>query len=391
MQPKKLLIALLLATGMIYSGFQCSSTELTSAKLYIQQKNYEKALESLKKDVEKNPQSDEGYYLLGVVHGELGQYKEMINALNKSLAISDKQKENIVDLKKYHWQNLINAEGVVYFKNGINSKDPDSSKIYFDKSINAFETAVMIEPDSAITYDYLSRVYMNVKRYDDAIKPLEILIEKEHPLDAYRFLGDILYEKAGKQKAKYQESKNVQDSLKAMEYYNQTIKVLEEGRKRYPDDGDILLTLSNAYIGADKIDVALGAFKAGIEQEPNNKYYKYNYGVLLLGANDFAGAEEQFSKAIEIDPNYENAIYNLAVTYVKWGASIQKVAEEKGEESDEAKQKYQVALPYLEKVVQMRPEESLIWELLGKVHTILGNTAEAENAFKKADELGNKN
>jgi len=387
MQPKKLLIALLLATGMIYSGFQCSSTELTSAKLYIQQKNYEKALETLKKDVEKNPQSDEGYYLLGVVHGELGQYKEMMDALNKSLAISDKQKENIVDVKKYHWSNLINNKGVVFFRNGINSNDPDSSKIYFDKSINAFENAMMIEPDSAITYDYLSRVYMNVKRFDDAIKPLETLIEKEHPLDAYKFLGDILYDKAGKQREKYQESKNVQDSLKAMEYYNQTIRVLEEGRKRYHEDSDILLTLSNAYIGANKIDVALEAFKAGIEQEPDNQYYKYNYGVLLLGANDFTGAEEQFSKAIEIDPNYENAIYNLAVTYVKWGASIQKVAEEKGEESEEAKQKYQAALPYLEKVVQMRPEEAPIWELLGRVYTIMDKTDEAQNAFNKADEL----
>ncbi len=387
MQPKKLLITLLLAIGIIYSGFQCSSSELTSAKLYIQQKNYDKALESLKKEVEKNPQSDEGYYLLGVVQGELGQFKEMNNALNKSVAISDKYKEDASILKTYHWSNLINAKGVVFFKKGMNTTDQDSSKIYFDKSIEAFETAIMLEPDSAITYDYLSRVYMNVKRYDDAIKPLETLIEKDHPLDAYKFLGDILYDKAGKLKSQYAQTKNVQDSVQAMEYYDKTIQVLVEGRKRYPDDGDLLLTLSNSYIGANKIDIALSAFKAGIEQDPSNKFYKYNYGVLLLGANDFAGAEEQFSKAIEIDPNYENAIYNLSVTYVKWGASIQKVAEEKGVSSEEAKQKYQAALPYLEKVVQLRPEEAPIWELLGKVYTILGKTDEAQNAFDKADQL----
>jgi len=387
MQPKKLLITLLLGLGIIYSGFQCSSSELTSAKLYIQQKNYDKALESLKKEVEKNPQSDEGYYLLGVVQGELGQYKEMNDALNKSVAISDKYKEDASTLKIYHWSNLINNKGVVFFKKGINTTDQDSSKIYFDKSIEAFETAIMLEPDSAITYDYLSRVYMNVKRYDDAIKPLETLIEKDHPLDAYKFLGDIFYDKASKLKSQYEQTKNVQDSVQAMEYYDKTIKVLEEGRKRYPDDGDLLLTLSNSYIGANKIDIALTAFKAGIEQDPGNKFYKYNYGVLLLGANDFAGAEEQFSKAIEIDPDYENAIYNLAVTYVKWGASIQKAAEEKGVSSEEAKQKYQAALPYLEKVVQMRPEEAPIWELLGRVYTILGRTDDAQNAFDKADQF----
>ncbi|HVO73125.1 MAG TPA: tetratricopeptide repeat protein [Ignavibacteriaceae bacterium] len=387
MQPKKLLIALLLTMGMIYSGFQCSSTELTSAKLYIQQKNYDKALESLKKDVAKNPKSDEGYYLLGVVYGELGQYKEMVDALDKSVAISDKFKEDAETLKKYYWSNLINTQGVIFFKKGINTSDQDSSKIYFGKSIDAFETAIMIEPDSAITYDYVSRVYMNVKKYDEAIKPLEILIEKDHPLDSYKFLGEIYYDKASKLKKQYEQSKNVQDSVQAMGYYDKAIKVLEDGTKRYPEDGDILLTLSNSYIGANKIDVALGAFKRGIEQEPDNKYYKYNYGVLLLGANDFAGAEQQFTNAIEIDPNYENAIYNLAVTYVKWGASIAKAAEEKGVSSEEAKQKYQAALPYLEKVVQLRPEESAIWELLGKVYTILGKTDDAKAAFNKADQL----
>jgi tetratricopeptide (TPR) repeat protein len=51
---------------------------MTSAKLYIQQKNYDKAMESLKKEVEKNPKSDEGWYYMGVVYGEKEQYGEMM-------------------------------------------------------------------------------------------------------------------------------------------------------------------------------------------------------------------------------------------------------------------------------------------------------------------------
>jgi cytochrome c-type biogenesis protein CcmH/NrfG len=38
-------------------------------------------------------------------------------------------------------------------------------------------------------------------------------------------------------------------------------------------------------------------------------------------------------------------------------------------------------------VVQLRPEESAIWELLGKVYTILGKTDDAKAAFNKADQL----
>ena len=41
---------------------------------------------------------------------------------------------------------------------------------------------------------------------------------------------------------------------------------------------------------------------------------------LLLGANDFEGAETQFKKAIEIDPDYEMQFIILGVTYLKWGS-----------------------------------------------------------------------
>ena len=45
MQKSKILLAVALFAGIIFSGFQCSSTELTSARLYIQQKNFDKAID----------------------------------------------------------------------------------------------------------------------------------------------------------------------------------------------------------------------------------------------------------------------------------------------------------------------------------------------------------
>ena len=51
-----------------------------------------------------------------------------------------------------------------------------------------------------------------------------------------------------------------------MKYFNKAIDVAEEGGKRYPDDSDILVTLSNAYIAANKVDVAIEAFKKGVAE-----------------------------------------------------------------------------------------------------------------------------
>lgn len=387
MQFKKVLPLFIFFVGMIFSGYQCSSTELTSAKLYIQQKNYDKAIDALQKEVAKNPKSDEGYYLLGVVQGEKERYSEMIDSYNKSLSVSDKFSKNISDSKKYFWANLFN-KGVGFYQRGSKTSDKDSAQLYFDKSIEAFNSAIAIEPDSADTYKNLSFVYMSAQQYDNAIAPLEKLIEKEQALDGYKFLAEILYAKGTEFKNKYENNKVLSDSLEAMKYFNRAISVAEEGRKKYPDDADLLVVLSNSYIGANKIETALEAFKSGVEKDPNNQYYRYNYGVLLLGKNDFAGAEAQFKKALEIDPEYYNASYNLAVTYVKWGAMINKIADEKGDlNNKEYKDKYQKALPYLEKIVQNKKDDIAMWELLGKVYSVLGMSKDAENAFKQADDL----
>lgn len=109
--------------------------------------------------------------------------------------------------------------------------------------------------------------------------------------------------------------------------------------------------------------------------------------MLLLNANRYEEAEEQFTKALEIDPEYENAIYNLGVTYVKWGTQMNLDAEEQGVISEDYIQKYELALPYLERVVELDPTNGQMWEILGKVYSVLGLQEEAANAFDKADQL----
>jgi hypothetical protein len=76
MKSSKFFLIIALLFGITFMGFQCSSTELTSARLYIQQKNFDRALEVLQDEVTKNPKSDEGYYLMGYVFGEKVRWKK---------------------------------------------------------------------------------------------------------------------------------------------------------------------------------------------------------------------------------------------------------------------------------------------------------------------------
>ncbi len=386
MQKSKILLVVALFAGMILSGFQCSSTELTSARLYIQQKNFDKAIEVLKKDVANNPKSDEGWFLLGHTYGEVDDIENMIMAYDKSLAISTKFEKEIIDSKNFYWANSFN-KGVNLFQRGNNTADEDSSKIFYDKSIDAFETAAIIQPDSADTYKNMAFVYMSSGRNELAIEPLQKLVDLKKELDGYRYLGEIYYTIGTSKSAEYKISGNALDSMEAVEYYDKAIFILEEGVAIYPTDGELTRILNSSYIETGRIAEALESSKVLVEAEPDNETYRYNYGVILLQTDDYPGAEEQFLKALEINPDYENAAYNLGLTYVKWGTQLKEQEEEKEVYTDEDIEKYRQALPYLELIVETDAENAEIWELLGKVYSILSMQEEAIEAFNKADQL----
>ena len=388
MKNSKLITLGILLLGIMFLGFECASTELTSAKLYIQQKNWDKALETLQTEVQKNPQSDEGYYLMGTVYSELEETDKMIEAFDKSLAISTKYETSINEYRTFQWANNFNR-GVNLFTRGKKAAetDSDSSKMYFDMAVDAYNKAILLEPDSAETYRNLAFAYLTIGKAEESIEPLKQLIELEGAEEGYQYLGEVYYTLGANMMNNYGNTNSTVDSTLGMEYLDKSMTTLQEGLEKFPENSDMQVALTSAYIAADKIDVALTSAEKLVEKDPLNKTYRYNYGVLLLNVEKYPEAETQLKKAIEIDPDYENAIYNIGVTYVKWGTYLNKEAEKQGLISDDYKKKYEAALPYLEKVVEKDPTNVAIWELLGKVYSVLGMNDDATNAFNKADEL----
>jgi len=133
------------------------------------------------------------------------------------------------------------------------------------------------------------------------------------------------------------------------------------------------------------MDVAMKQFEKGIQKDPTNEVYRYNYGVLLLGGNNFADAVDQFQKAIDIKPDYASAYYNLGVTFLKWGARLQDkaITEDSGDMT--YKEKFAAAVSPLERYLKDNPEDAQIWNFLGKVYANLGQTDKSKEAFEKAD------
>lgn len=484
------------AVSFALVGFECSSAELTSAKLYMQRSEWDKAEEQLLKEVSANPQDEQAWYYLGRVRGEKQNWTGMREAFQHALSISDEDKKDIVSVEQHYW--------VQYYNEGTKllQRAKDSSS-YFDKAIAGFRNAITIEPDSMLAYKGLAYTYLNMMQEDSAIEPLTLLWNKYGDEDAAKFLSEIYYQNGQKLKDDFQNDnegkldtlKNVksiaegmseeeisatlgqpdqktstdkrknkkktieasgqevwvyktygftlsfdQDRLKtkkvdfeynpqvdsskymlALVQFKKALDVLVPATKKFEEDRDLMTVLTNCYIAADMSERATEVFKAGALKNPGNADFQYNYGVLLLRADDFENAIDQFKKAIDAanatvsslqgklahpdssvnqDKANEdlsrtqatiwNSTYNLGASYVNWGVKIQTNASTSSDPDSLHKAvstKFELALPYLEKYSTYKQDDPNLWELLAKVYAFMNNVQKASDAIKKADAL----
>ncbi len=381
-----LVVSFAVLAFMAITGFECSSSEMTSAKVYMNQKDYDKATKFLQAEVKKNPKNEEAYYWLGTLNGEKQDYAAMLDAFNNADAAGTKFSKDIKQAKKKYWYDCFN-KGYDYFKKATNAASKDTQAVMFEKSANSFKQATIIEPDSVIAYKNLYLTLHNLGKADEALVVLKKSLQISNSVDDYAKLGEIYYNNGVEAKSNFARTKNAADSVKAYASFDEAISLLEKARKAYPQDGDILQLLSNSYVAANKLKVAKQTFKEIVDADPNNKLYHVNYGVILQGGAEYAEAEVQFKKAVEIDPGFAAAQYSLAITYIKWADALQKKADQGNAEDPEVKNKFRSALQILEQYVEKQKEDSNAWQALGIVYSHLSMLNEATAAFNKAKSL----
>ena len=176
----------------------------------------------------------------------------------------------------------------------------------------------------------------------------------------------------------------------AMRQYNEAIQLLREGKTALAEDTDILNILLQAYVQSNRIEEAVTEYEAVTKKNPNNKVNHYILGVLYRSASKYDAAIAEFQKAYEIDPTYSDAVFDLGATYYNWGVEILKTSDEKGEATEAHKEKFKMALPYLEKVSEEKKDDPQVWETLGTIYAQLGMQDKAIKAFDVADKIRGK-
>ncbi|MGC1481604.1 MAG: tetratricopeptide repeat protein [Chthoniobacterales bacterium] len=94
-------------------------------------------------------------------------------------------------------------------------------------------------------------------------------------------------------------------------------RVLKEVVQSRIETGAAWLTLGILYYENDRVDEALAALSQATLHDPGNARAHNYYGVTLGVKGWKDGAEAELRRAVEIDPEYRDAHYNLALLYME--------------------------------------------------------------------------
>jgi tetratricopeptide (TPR) repeat protein len=341
----------------------CQTKEVTSAKVYIQQDDWDKAIEQLQAAVKLYPNDPEAHYLLGEGYAVKGDYDGMNREFQASLAISPKFEQQIRASREKYW--------VRAFNSGVNKFNAHA----YDAAAQDFLTATQIDPSRPEAYVNGATAYVVLDSLNRAIEVAERGLQRCPNDPKLLNLAGDLYLRA--------------------ERYGDAITTLEKAVAADPNNANAVANLARAYHSAGKGDLALETYRKALESDPENTDLIFNMALLHFSAKRYDQAAECFAKVIEKNPDDYEANWRLAVTYLVVADSLNKPVAERlinGEDVPEQEIKkvqeaYGKAIPYLEKCTQLRPDDPDLWLYLGQAYVRSGNPAKGEEAFKREKEL----
>lgn len=247
------------------------------------------------------------------------------------------------------------------FKAPVNYKENETAQIYYGQAVKALEAARDAEPTARLAKG-MSEAEVTALLGQPSTKTQAVFENTNTTLWTY-------------------------SNMSAQVYFSEA-KVV--GFVRPAPDNEILQRLLKAYVESNKIEPAVREFQKAVAADPANKTNHFILGVLYRTIGKFDEAIASFKQANTIDPNDCDVLFDIAATYYNWGVDMIKTSDEKNEQSDAYKAKFQAALPYMERVADCKKEDANIWETMGTIYARLGLQEKAMKAFEQADWIRKK-
>ena len=336
--------------------------------------------------------------------GELAEAKEWIDP-----AINDEKTKD--DGKTWFVYGQVYQAIAEDSTNSVQADDP------YQTALDAYDKAKELEKEGAVYYTFADQQIQGIwaqninkgaemysaQDYENAIKLFDVAkMAQPEDTTAYIYAG-ISAQQSGELMTAAENYRYLIDELdyESIDFYNSLIYIylvdqkdtemaleyLRKAQDAYPENSDFLKREINILINDENFEEAERKLTKAIEKEADNSILYYNRAYLYEQMDRDDEAVENYKKAIELDPTYFDANFNLAAYYFNEAAEILKEAnemdlkeyQERGKEVEEnAKVYFEKALPYLEKSRELEPDNEKVMGTLQTVYTRLGMDDKAE-------------
>ena len=175
------------------------------------------------------------------------------------------------------------------------------------------------------------------------------------------------------------------------------LKIIEAGRLAHPDNMGLIFDELNIYLNRGEASKQVSKIEGAIAKDPTNKTLYFVSGVAYSANKDFVKAENAYKKALELDANYSDAIYNLAIIYINRGNDYI-IEANKLPNTKAAEVKYNAlkknftdelgkSAPLLEKARELNPKDANTLTTLREVYVKLNKLDKAAEVKKAFDAL----
>jgi len=325
----------------------CDSTDMTSAKVYLQQKNYQKAEEMLLLAAEKEPTNPEPSYLLATeIYARNKTWDKVAENLNKSEAIGPQFAEKIKQARERFWIENFNA-GAKGYNTLINGQAKDEEQLY-TSTLQHFQNCILLNAEKPETYSTLAQVYLYKEDFPSAKQNMILAVEK-NPKDLTSLvnLGNVYFRDAE---------------------YDQALVYLNRALEVEPGNLNAIKQVAFVYDAMGEKDKAAAAYLNAIKADPESTDLHYNLGVLYFQQKNWKDAAAEFVKVSELAPTEADGLFNAGLAYGRM---------------DDFKQ----AEKYLEMAYELTPESlDVVHELKMTYYHNYGTKSDKFKAIKQVED-----
>ncbi len=242
-----------------------------------------------------------------------------------------------------------------------------------------FEKTTVVQPEDTTGYIYAASAAQGIEQFDRAADHYYTLIE-DLDYDSKDIYNALIYIESNVNK----------DKEKALE-------VIRMAREAYPDDADFARAEISSLINMEKADEARGKLEAELEKDPENVDLLFTYGVLNDELDNPEAAAEAYEKALAVDPNHYNSVYNLAALKTnnaldmikeKNNLGISAADKKKGAEMDQQIQtSLKEALPLWERANTIQPDDRRTLETLQYIYVQMKMNEKANEVAQKLESM----